>query len=132
MLVNILVIALSELSLGEGAHRLYKRFMRLSAEMGVGGSGQPENRSAEAAKPVHLILQYYSAKTIPRQAEIDQCLLQNIRNEHISTIHVLTEIAFDLAYFHHVSAISLSSILIFTNSFDELCSSAKHSGASAN
>jgi hypothetical protein len=105
--VNVLVVALSELGLTSGVQTFYKKFMDSIAEFGHKNDSQSENQRNAAPlhsrAPLHLILQYYSAKTIPRQAEIDQCLLQNIRNKHIGTIHVLTETAFDLAYFHHVS-----------------------------
>jgi hypothetical protein len=30
-------------------------------------------------------VQYFAAASVARQTEIDQCLLQNIRNEHIHT-----------------------------------------------
>ena len=48
-------------------------------------------------------MQYYAAHSVERQVEIDQCLMQNLRNPLVSKVHVLTEEAFDLHYFREFS-----------------------------
>ena len=39
----------------------------------------------------HVIVQWYEASTSKRQSEIDECLLENLRNPNITHVHVLTE-----------------------------------------
>jgi len=51
------------------------------------------------ACPIHLIVQYYRAATSERQCEIDTCLRNNLLNNHISAVHLLTEDEFDLTKF---------------------------------
>lgn len=51
------------------------------------------------AYPIHLIVQYYRATTPERQVEIDTCLRENLLNNHITAVHLLTEKQFDLTGF---------------------------------
>jgi hypothetical protein len=47
----------------------------------------------------NLIVQYYKCGNEARQEEIDICLSNNLNNEFISSIHLLTEQLFDVSHF---------------------------------
>lgn len=55
--------------------------------------------------PVQLIVQYYRSVDPARQVELDTCLRNNLVNQFISKVHLLTEEKFDFVQFPNVDKI---------------------------
>jgi len=48
---------------------------------------------------INLIVQYYKCDDVERQQEIDTCLQNNLQNENLDTVHLLTEAQYDFSKF---------------------------------
>lgn len=59
---------------------------------------------------IHLIVQYYKCARQDRQNEIDICLRNNLQNQYIHKIHVLTEEYFDFSGFPNEEKINQTVI----------------------
>lgn len=59
---------------------------------------------------IHLIVQYYKCAHQDRQKEIDICLRNNLQNQYISSVHVLTEVPFDFSGFPNEEKINQTVI----------------------
>lgn len=69
---------------------------------------------------INLIIQYYKCSKEARQEEIDICLINNLNNEFISIVHLLTEELYDLSQFPHQEKIKQTVIgerLTFESAF---------------
>ena len=177
---NVLAIAIDEGGWwGSEPQRFAKKLRAHSMALHAAAKeeGVPEKKAERRTRDIHLLVQYFEASSVERQVEIDQCLLQNIRNEHIHTcviarpppltfltsllpqssvhialiipfpcivrrylrlynvsnlrwhasIHLLTEKAFDLSYFHefaeslwghsHIVQVVVGARLTFARAF---------------
>lgn len=54
---------------------------------------------------INLIVQYFKCDNDARQKEIDTCLQNNLLNEHIDAVHLLTEAAYDFSVFNNYTKI---------------------------
>jgi hypothetical protein len=59
---------------------------------------------------IQLIVQYFRCATKERQEEIDICLRNNLLNNYISTVHLLTEEELDVSVFHNKDKIKQTVI----------------------
>ena len=87
---NVLAVTIGEAGWWGGEPQRFVRRLRAHARAlargnAAGAAGAAGAAARKQPREVHLVVQYFAAASVSRQTEIDQCLLQNIRNEHIHT-----------------------------------------------